>query len=143
MSLLDSAVHAARPDDDRVAADPAAAGELVRLCGCLPPALGIVAALLVADPGQPIEDLVAAPGEASTRLGELAFGDSSGVHAAFDLSCNRLAPAEARLFRLRTRWRWTRATAPARPAPCTGSPGRPARCASTNGRVGCTRSSWG
>ncbi|MFT7838389.1 tetratricopeptide repeat protein [Saccharothrix sp. BKS2] len=100
VSLLDSAVHAARPDDDRVAADPAAAGELVRLCGCLPLALSIVAALLVADPGQPLEDLVAALGEASTRLGELAFGDSSGVHAAFDLSYHRLAPAEARLFRL-------------------------------------------
>lgn len=100
VSLLDGAVRAARADDDRVVADPVAAKELTRLCGHLPLALSIVAAILVADPRQPLEELVAALGEASTRLGELSFGDSSGVHAAFDLSYHRLAPAEARLFRL-------------------------------------------
>ncbi|MFJ6672417.1 hypothetical protein ACIQMJ_15025 [Actinosynnema sp. NPDC091369] len=35
-----------------------------------------------------------------SALGELSFGDSSGVHAAFDLSYQRLTPTEARLFRL-------------------------------------------
>ncbi|WP_461121816.1 ATP-binding protein [Saccharothrix stipae] len=100
VALLDGAVRAARPDDDRVVADPEAARELVRLGGHLPLALSIVAAILVTDPEQPLDDLVAALGEASTRLGELSFGDSSGVHAAFDLSYHRLTPAEARLFRL-------------------------------------------
>lgn len=100
VSLLDGAVRAARPDDDRVVDDPGSALELVRLCGRLPLALSIVAATLAADPEQPLDSLVSALGEASTRLGELSFGDSSGVHAAFDLSYQRLTPAEARLFRL-------------------------------------------
>ncbi|WP_157621338.1 ATP-binding protein [Saccharothrix sp. NRRL B-16348] len=100
VSLLDGAVRAARPEDDRVVADPEAAAELVRLCGHLPLALSIVAATLVADPDQPLDALVAALGEASTRLGELSFGDSPRVRAAFDLSYHRLTPAAARLFRL-------------------------------------------
>ncbi|WP_433263976.1 ATP-binding protein [Actinosynnema sp. CS-041913] len=98
VALVDAAVRAAHPDDDRVT--PETAAELVRLCGRLPLALSIVAAILAADPEQPISELVDALRNASTRLGELAYGDSAGVHAAFELSYHRLNPAEARLFRL-------------------------------------------
>ncbi|MBB5955581.1 tetratricopeptide (TPR) repeat protein [Saccharothrix tamanrassetensis] len=98
VALVDAAVRAAGPDDDRVT--PETAAELVRLCGRLPLALGIVAAILAGDPELPVGELVDALGNASTRLGELAYGDSAGVRAAFDLSYHRLSPAEARLFRL-------------------------------------------
>ncbi|CCH34288.1 hypothetical protein BN6_70530 [Saccharothrix espanaensis DSM 44229] len=98
VALVDAAVRAARPDDDRIT--PGSAAELVALCGNLPLALSIVAAILAGDPEQPVAELVEALRGASTRLGELAYGDSVGMHAAFDLSYHRLTPAEARLFRL-------------------------------------------
>ena len=43
-------MRAARPDDDRIGGDPAAAGRLAGACGGLPLALAITAALLAADP---------------------------------------------------------------------------------------------
>jgi hypothetical protein len=51
IELLDMALRAARPDDDRVTGDRQAAARLAELCGGLPLALQIVAALLKADPG--------------------------------------------------------------------------------------------
>ena len=50
MALLDRAVRAARPGDDRIGGDPAAAERLAGACGGLPLALQITAALLAADP---------------------------------------------------------------------------------------------
>ena len=50
VALLDGALQAARPGDDRISGDPAAAGRLAEVCGGLPLALQITAALLVADP---------------------------------------------------------------------------------------------
>jgi hypothetical protein len=46
--LLDGALRAARPQDDRISADPDAAGRLAGVCGGLPLALQITAALLKA-----------------------------------------------------------------------------------------------
>jgi tetratricopeptide (TPR) repeat protein len=100
VALVDTALRAARPDDDRIAEHPDQARELVGLCGHLPLALSIVAAILVDDRDQPVDELTEALREASRRLGELSYGDSLGVHSAFELSYHRLTPAEARLFRL-------------------------------------------
>ena len=51
VELLETALPTARPDDDRISGDPEAAGRLARVCGGLPLALQITAALLKADPG--------------------------------------------------------------------------------------------
>ena len=50
VGLLDGALRAARPEDDRISADREAAGRLAGVCGGLPLALQITAALLKADP---------------------------------------------------------------------------------------------
>ena len=50
IDLLDVALRAARPDDDRIAGDQDAALGVARVCGGLPLALQITAALLNADP---------------------------------------------------------------------------------------------
>ena len=50
MALVDMVVRAARPGDDRISSDAAAAGRLADACGGLPLALQVTAALLVADP---------------------------------------------------------------------------------------------
>ena len=50
MALLDAALRAARPDDDRISADRVRRGRLAGICGGLPLALQITAALLKADP---------------------------------------------------------------------------------------------
>ncbi len=51
VGLLDGALRAGRPSDDRITADAGAAGRLAGVCGGLPLALQITAALLKADPG--------------------------------------------------------------------------------------------
>ena len=50
VELLDAALRAARPDDDRITGNPDAASRLAGICGGLPLALQITAALLKADP---------------------------------------------------------------------------------------------
>ena len=50
IALLEQVLRAARPGDDRISSDPAAAGRLAGVCGGLPLALRITAALLAADP---------------------------------------------------------------------------------------------
>jgi len=86
---------------DRVAAAPAAATELARLCAHLPLALRVAATTLLDRPGGTVADLVA---ELSTadRLSVLAVGGSGdvAVRAAFDLSYAALTDPARRLFRL-------------------------------------------
>ena len=48
--LLEEALHSARPGDDRISSDPNAAGRLAGMCGGLPLALRVTAALLKANP---------------------------------------------------------------------------------------------
>jgi tetratricopeptide (TPR) repeat protein/transcriptional regulator with XRE-family HTH domain len=86
---------------ERVAAEPEAAAELAALCGQLPLALRIAAANLAGDPHQRVEGYVARLRQGD-RLASLAVeGDPQvAVRAAFDLSCDRLAPDARRLFRL-------------------------------------------
>lgn len=97
--LLDLALRNADPDDTRVADDAEGAAQLAILCGHLPLALQIAAALLAEDPGMPVSELVDELTASRDRLGHLDDGDRS-VRAAFELSYRRLPPGQARLLRL-------------------------------------------
>ena len=102
IAVLDGVLHAARPSDDRIAADPDAARRLAGACGGLPLALQITAALLTADPALGAADLAGELSAESARLDRLAYDDGSGasVAAAFGLSYRRLDDMAARVFRL-------------------------------------------
>ncbi|WP_405990740.1 tetratricopeptide repeat protein [Streptomyces sp. NBC_00986] len=97
--LLDRALRIAAADDARVANEREAAAELALLCGHLPLALQIAAALLVLDRDKPVAELVAELAESGDRLVHLDDGERS-VRAAFDLSYRRLSAEQARLLRL-------------------------------------------
>ncbi|MFD8725777.1 tetratricopeptide repeat protein [Streptomyces sp. NPDC059629] len=97
--LLDRALRIADPEDGRVADEAEAAGQLADLCGRLPLALQIAAALLAEDPGMPVAELVGELVASHDRLVHLDDGERS-VRAAFELSYRRLPPEQARLLRL-------------------------------------------
>ncbi|MGW0106043.1 tetratricopeptide repeat protein [Streptomyces cellulosae] len=98
-TLLGHALRIADPYDDRVDDDPTTAGRLAGLCGHLPLALQIAAALLAEDPGRPVAEFVTELAEARDLLDHLDDGERS-VRAAFELSYRRLTPEPARLLRL-------------------------------------------
>jgi len=103
--LLDAALRAARPGDDRITGDLETAGRLVAICGGLPLALQIAAALLKADPTFSTGELAGGLADESQRLVRLAYDDGNGtaglsVAAAFELSYRRLDETTARVFRL-------------------------------------------
>ncbi|MGO1053210.1 BTAD domain-containing putative transcriptional regulator [Crossiella sp. CA198] len=83
-----------------VAAEPAAAAELARLCGHLPLALRVAAGNLAGRPSARIADYVAEL--SAERLAGLRIegDDATAVQAAFDLSYDMLDPPAQRLFRL-------------------------------------------
>ncbi|MFJ5974940.1 tetratricopeptide repeat protein [Streptomyces sp. NPDC093060] len=100
VELLDEALRTAVPDDARISDDPSAARELASLCGHLPLALQIAAALLAYDPGMPVVEFVAAlKKQYSVRVTLLDDGERS-ICAAFALSYDRLPEDQARLLRL-------------------------------------------
>ncbi|MER6081890.1 tetratricopeptide repeat protein [Streptomyces sp. NPDC001833] len=99
--LLELALRIADPEDSRVGDAPEAAGQLADLCGHLPLALQIAAALLAEDPGMPVAELVGELEASHDRLASLDDGERS-VRAAFELSYRRLPPEQARLLRLLT-----------------------------------------
>jgi hypothetical protein len=103
--LLDAVVRAGRPDDDRMGGDPVAARRLAEVCGALPLALQITAALLVADPALTAAELADQMADEVRRLETLRYDDGGGVSApsvaaAFDLSYRQLDEDAARMFRL-------------------------------------------
>ncbi|WHT21879.1 NB-ARC domain-containing protein [Crossiella sp. CA-258035] len=100
IDLLQQELVAAHPGDDRVRADPGAADRLGQLCGGLPLAVRIAAALLGADPDQPVSELTEALAAEHNRLEELEYDGSLSVRAAFDLSYQHLGQKPAQLFRL-------------------------------------------
>jgi tetratricopeptide (TPR) repeat protein len=97
--LLGLALRIADPGDSRVTDEPDAAEQLAALCGYLPLALHIAAALLAEDPDKPVAELVDELAASHDRLDPLDDGDRN-VRAAFDLSYRRLPPEQARLLRL-------------------------------------------
>jgi tetratricopeptide (TPR) repeat protein len=96
VAVLNDALRAA---GDATIGDPAIAAELATLCGHLPLALRITAQL-VADQPESAGELAGILRDTRSRLGELAYGDSAAVRAAFDASYQRLPADQARLFRL-------------------------------------------
>ncbi|WP_341868960.1 tetratricopeptide repeat protein [Streptomyces diastatochromogenes] len=95
--LLDLSLRIADPDDRRVADDAEGAGRLALLCGHLPLALQIAAALLAEDQDKPLSELVDELTESRDRLDHLDDGERS-IRAAFDLSYRRLPPEQAHLL---------------------------------------------
>ncbi|WP_326920706.1 tetratricopeptide repeat protein [Actinophytocola sp.] len=98
--VLRQGLLTARGDDIRIAIDPHLVADLATLCGHLPLALRIAAALLAAEPDRPLTELVEEFADASNRLRALEFGDTLAVETAFDMSYRNLRPVEARVFRL-------------------------------------------
>jgi DNA-binding SARP family transcriptional activator len=82
----------------RVAAEPAAAREIVRLCGFLPLAVRVAGARLDARPHWPLERLEADLTDEHHRLDNLRLGDLE-VRASLALSYDRLDVATQRAFR--------------------------------------------
>ncbi|MFH9061668.1 tetratricopeptide repeat protein, partial [Streptomyces coeruleorubidus] len=99
VDLLHQRLEVADPDDRRVEEEPAAAEELAALCGYLPLALQIAAALLADDPDQPLSERVRMLTDAGTRLGGLDDGERN-LRAVFDECLTRLSHQEADLYRL-------------------------------------------
>jgi len=89
---------------DRVDAEPAAAAEIVRVCGGLPLALAICAAWIERSPAF---TLTAAADEMRRRQGLDAFAgvtDERDVRTVFSWSYRQLSPAAAELFRRLARY---------------------------------------
>ncbi|MFD6294037.1 tetratricopeptide repeat protein [Streptomyces sp. NPDC060235] len=99
VALLRHALLTADPTDRRITEAGTALEELASLCGCLPLALHISAALLILEPCQTIAELNAELATAQSRLSFLDDGERA-VRASFDLSYRRLTPDHAALFRL-------------------------------------------
>jgi tetratricopeptide (TPR) repeat protein len=105
VAQLEEALRAAWPADDRISRDRGAAERVAGICGGLPLALRITAALLIADPALTVAELGDELADEVQRLEGLQYDDGSGtsapsVAAAFGLSCRRLDLAAARLFHL-------------------------------------------
>jgi tetratricopeptide (TPR) repeat protein/transcriptional regulator with XRE-family HTH domain len=86
---------AARPD---LRAGDAAVGEITRLCGYLPLAIGMLASQLRHHPAWTARQLATDLAEARDRL-ELMQAENLSVGAAFGLSYAELTPGQQRLFR--------------------------------------------
>ncbi|MET8686688.1 ATP-binding protein [Streptomyces sp. NPDC004732] len=98
-SLIRDQLDLLSAGDDRLRDDPEGTRRLCELCGHLPLALHITAALLARDPGLTPTDLADDLAQAYGRLDLLDDGERA-VRAAFDLSYLRLTEGQARLFRL-------------------------------------------
>jgi tetratricopeptide (TPR) repeat protein/transcriptional regulator with XRE-family HTH domain len=81
-----------------LSADDAAIGEITRLCGCLPLAIGMVASQLRNHPARTADGLAAELAAARDRL-TLIYAENLSVGAAFDLSYADLNADQQRMFR--------------------------------------------
>jgi DNA-binding SARP family transcriptional activator len=94
-------VLARRLGPDRVAAEPAAAGELARLCARLPLALAVTAARAATRPDFTLTTLAAELRDSRGRLDALTTGeDETDVRAVFSWSYHHLSAPAARMFQL-------------------------------------------
>ena len=92
---------AARLGAGRLAAEAAAADELIELCARLPLALSIAAARAASSPALPLALLPADLRDAGGRLDALDAGHAAAnVRAVFSWSYQQLDPGAARVFRL-------------------------------------------
>ncbi len=102
--LNDTEAHqliARRIGANRVAAEPAAADELIKRCARLPLALAITAARAAARPAIPLAALGAELRDARSRLDALSSGeDATDVRAVLSWSYQNLPAPAARMFRL-------------------------------------------
>ena len=102
--LTDDEAHqllAHRLGPDRVAAEPTAVAELVRVCARLPLALAVTAARAAARHDFTLTALAAELRDTPGRLDALTTGeDATDVRAVFSWSYNQLSPPAARMFRL-------------------------------------------
>ena len=86
---------------EQIAAAPAAAEELIRLCARLPLALSIAAARGAIRPGLSLAALTAELRDARGQLDSLDAGDAAtDIRAVFSWSCENLTTPAARMFRL-------------------------------------------
>ncbi|MEV4548302.1 AfsR/SARP family transcriptional regulator [Nonomuraea wenchangensis] len=86
---------------DRLAAEPEAVEDLLRVCGNLPLALGIVAARVAAHPGLPLSVLAEELADHSSWLDALDTGEADlSVRAVFSWSYDALDPDVAALLGL-------------------------------------------
>ncbi|MFB6679960.1 NB-ARC domain-containing protein, partial [Streptomyces sp. NPDC056390] len=99
VDLLRQRLEVADPDDRRVEDEPAAAEELAALCGYLPLALQIAAAILADDPDEPLSEQVRMLTDAGSRLCGLDDGERN-LRTVFDECLTRLSHQEADLYRL-------------------------------------------
>ncbi|MER6943188.1 BTAD domain-containing putative transcriptional regulator [Nonomuraea sp. NPDC000554] len=83
---------------ERVAAEPEAAREIVRLCGGLPLALRVAGSRLARKPGWTLGHLAGRLGDERRRLDELSAGDLA-VRSSLALGYRGLADQERRLLR--------------------------------------------
>ncbi|WP_052770169.1 tetratricopeptide repeat protein [Streptomyces sp. CNQ-509] len=97
-ALIRHTLLTADPTDRRAAGTGTDLENLARLCGYLPLALHITAALLILEPGKTVAELTAELATAQSRLSYLDDGDRA-VRASFDLSYRRLPSDHAALFR--------------------------------------------
>ncbi|MEW2139804.1 BTAD domain-containing putative transcriptional regulator [Streptomyces sp. NPDC005409] len=90
-----------RLGSERLAAEPTATAEIIRLCGRLPLAMAVVAARAELDPSFPlhaiVDDLTHTPGDLDAFTG---FDSSTDVRTVFSWSYRSLDEHAARLFRL-------------------------------------------
>jgi tetratricopeptide (TPR) repeat protein len=94
-------ILAARLGQDRLAADPQAASDLIRYCGGLPLALAIAAARAAARPDMPLATLATAMAGESDRLDALETEeDAASIRAVLSWSYNALSGPAATMFRL-------------------------------------------
>lgn len=106
LDLLERALRADRADDDRVSTQHEDAQRLAALCGHLPLALRIIAALLRDTPTRSLADQVKDLEDVRTRLDALAYDDNDSegrplaIRATFELSYRHLTADQARAFRL-------------------------------------------
>ncbi|MFE4973333.1 tetratricopeptide repeat protein [Kitasatospora sp. NPDC056651] len=85
--------------DTRVDDDPGSAARIAELCGRLPLALQICAAILADTPRQPLRAFADSLEATRNRLDRISR-ENLAVRAAFDLSYRQLSPQQAALFRL-------------------------------------------
>ena len=92
-------LFAAVAGEGRAAAEPAAAAEVIELCGHLPLAIRIAATRLAHRPQWTVAAVARRLRAETDRLAELTL-DDRGVGSAFALSYAQLEPAQHRMFRL-------------------------------------------